>query len=164
MLTPEQLKRVENGETIEIRLSVEEKQATNINKRSEIEEKAKENGLTIGCYYDVSISINENSEWKIVRELNGMIQIILQIPEELQALSNEFYALREHNGVVELLDDKDTDKTTVTIETDSFSIYAIGYQASEEENTIMPWMIGGILIVLGGGAYFFLKSRKEDEE
>jgi len=104
--------------------------------KNKISEKIK-NG-TIANYFDVSINVIDKSTNTIIgnlTELNNKITLSIEIPDSLKAKEGyirKYYILREHNGVIEVLDTKN-ENGTLTFETDKFSTYALAYTEMKEE-------------------------------
>ena len=63
-----------------------------------------------------------------ITELNALISITIDIPEELRAENRVFAIVRVHDGIAEILEDLDNDPDTITVITDRFSTYAIVYR------------------------------------
>jgi len=104
--------------------------------KNKISEKIK-NG-TIANYFDVSINVIDKSTNTIIgnlTELNNKITLSIEIPDSLKAKEGyirKYYILREHNGVIEVLDTKN-ENGTLTFETNKFSTYALAYTEMKEE-------------------------------
>lgn len=138
-LTQEHISRVSEGETIEIRIDVERIDNRVSSQDKELIEqgieKAQEEapGLTVGMYVDISMFLRTGEgEWSAVHEINEPIEIMIDMPEELQKFTADFYIVRVHAGEFTLLPDLDDAAETITIETERFSTYAIAYRLTEE--------------------------------
>ena len=89
----------------------------------------------VAAYYDIELmlSINSNDEQK-VKELKDKIRLTLDIPEEYLNDNYVYAFIRVHEGEdgleVEILNDMDSDPSTITIETDRFSTYVLSYEES----------------------------------
>lgn len=102
-----------------------------------------------------------------ITELDDVITITIDIPEEYQAEGRVFSILRYHDGEVEVLEDLDDDDTTITFETDRFSTYAVAYvdEVAEDEDvdgvktgdtaTALPIAMG--VIAMAGMVVLFKK-------
>lgn len=165
VLTSNQVSEISKGKYIEIRLNVEEVKEIEDNDREIIERLAKENNLTVANYYDIRITVNENDQWVQVVKLQNSIQITLQIPNEVQAENREFYAIRVHEDIASDLRDIDDDLTTVTVETDEFSTYAIAYRLKEMNAgfALAPFVVFGILLLCIGGAIVMIIKKKQQD-
>lgn len=139
VLSEEEMGRVADGAVVEIRIDV-----THMDENvSEEDVRVAEQGieahredisdLTMGMYVDISLFMRVNEgEWNAVKETKEPVDITIDIPEELQGRSREFYILRVHEGEYTLLSDMDDVPETITIETECFSTYAICYREGNE--------------------------------
>ncbi len=127
-------------------------------------------GLEFGSYVDITIERQVgNGGWKKLHELNGETEITLKIPETLMAEGRTYYVERNHEGECTLLEDLDSEDTTITILTDRFSVYAILYRDNVAEDTGLTetnqssssvlWVIGSTVILLALIALLFFKKR-----
>ena len=57
----------------------------------------------------------------------------------------KFFVIRNHNGVVDVLDDIGNDPDTVTFRTDKFSEYAIAYEAVNVNKLILRIVIVSVI-------------------
>ncbi len=138
VLTPEQLEIVNNGETIEIRIDVKDisGQVPEQDKKvveSGVKEYQKEvPGLTLGTYVDISMFIKiGEGDWNAITTTREPIEIVIEIPENLQEKDREYVIIRAHDGVHTIMKDMDDNPDTITINTDMFSSYAIAYVQTE---------------------------------
>lgn len=140
VLSGQEIAQVSQGEVIEIRVDVEridelvsqeDRQLT----EQGIEASRKEiPDLTVGSYVDISMFMRiGEAEWSTVSETREPVEITIDIPEELQSLSAEFYIVRIHEGEYTLLEDLDDAPETITIRTSQFSTYAIAYRQTDTE-------------------------------
>ena len=87
---------------------------------------------------DISLIKIIGDEQKSIVKTDLPIEIVIAIPERLKSTSSNwmrnFAVIRVHNGKPILLEDKDTSKDTITIETDQFSIYALVYRDEMTNN------------------------------
>lgn len=86
----------------------------------------------IGQYLDVSLfKVIGEKQYEIIKTA-GSIRIAFKLPEDLiekdKRTTREFVVLRLHEGQMSVLQDMDTDPTSVTVDTDRFSAYAIAYK------------------------------------
>lgn len=139
ILTPEQIQAVNSGETVEIRVDVEDI-STQIDRKEKdvIEEGVKSHRkgaetLTVGMYIDISVFVKiGNNDWDAVTATKEPIEIVIGVPEELKSAGREYYVIRAHEGEYTVLEDMDSEPDTITIYTDLFSTYAIAYQQTDE--------------------------------
>jgi len=139
VLTPEQIKLVNDGKTIEIRVDVKDISKT----VSEQDKKVIESGfaeyqkempgLTLGMYVDISMFIRVGEgDWDAVTHTKEPIEVVIGIPEELKGDDRKFSIIRSHDGEYTLLPDMDNDSDTITVSTDMFSAYAIAYEQADK--------------------------------
>ena len=62
-----------------------------------------------------------------IDKLDKKITITVAIPENLKAANRAYHVLRNHDGVVEVLDTKTNADGTISFTTDQFSTYALAY-------------------------------------
>ena len=139
VLTEEEIRRVAQGETIEIRIDVERiDDKVSEQEKSVIEQeigdaKKEVPGLTVGMYVDISMFLRQGKgEWNAVHRIDEPVEIVIDMPEALRELSADFYIVRAHEGECTLLNDLDDATQTITIETACFSTYAIAYRLTDE--------------------------------
>ena len=129
-LTEDEQKKVDEGTDIKIILKVEDASST-VSAEDKGNVETAIGNLTdhkLGQYLDVTLlkKIGEQQEQKITNT-NKPITITFEIPESLHGKS-EYSVIRVHNGEATVLEDKDNEPNTVTIETDKFSTYALTYK------------------------------------
>ncbi|MFI3326969.1 MAG: X2-like carbohydrate binding domain-containing protein [Clostridia bacterium] len=83
--------------------------------------------------FDISVIKSLAGVEETITNLDTPITITITIPEEYQADCREFFILRNHDGEITILEDLDTDPTTITIETDRFSNYTLNYVETVED-------------------------------
>ena len=139
VLTEEEIGRVAQGETIEIRIDVERiDDKVSEQEKSVIEQgigdaQKEVPGLTVGMYVDISMFLRQGKgEWNAVHRIDEPVEIVIDMPEALRELSADFYIVRAHEGECTLLNDLDDAAQTITIETACFSTYAIAYRLTDE--------------------------------
>ena len=87
-------------------------------------------------YLDISIVLMAgDKELGTLNKLEEEITITVAIPEELKAEGRTYKVIRNHDGVVEVLDTVVNADGTVSFKTDCFSTYALAYADKEETNT-----------------------------
>lgn len=140
VLTNHEKALVNEGETIEIRIDVK-KMTDNIPKQDKqlveegLEAYQKEvPDLELGMYVDISMFMRVgDNDWNAVKSIDDPVEITIEIPEELQKVSADFFIIRTHEGEYILLKDTDDDPATITVKTQLFSTYAITYQLKEKQ-------------------------------
>jgi hypothetical protein len=92
-------------------------------------------------YFDFLIMKTSNGTTSVINNTAAELEVVVPIPEEFQKPGREFYVIRNHNGVVDVLEDIGDDPTTVTFRTDRFSEYAIAYKALDVNKLILRVII-----------------------
>ncbi len=153
-LSEEEKQAVNRGETIEIRLTIkriEEKIPIKDQKlvENQVQELLKEiDGLTIGKYLDIKLDKRFNGgDWIGIPETAGDVEIIIEIPPELQFPNTRYYISRVHGEEAQLLHDLGKDEKTITISTRFFSTYALLYEAVDEQHHCY-WHLAILLALL----------------
>ena len=105
VLTEEEIRRVAQGETIEIRIDVERiDDKVSEQEKSVIEQgigdaQKEVPGLTVGMYVDISMFLRQGKgEWNAVHRIDESVEIVIDMPEALRKLSADFYIVRAHEG------------------------------------------------------------------
>ena len=125
----------------------------------EIARIAQKDNINVGKYFEIVMMKTYQGSSSIVTETQVPMRIVMKIPDELKASGRTFCAIRAHQGndgnlTVSFLQDLDDDPTTLTIETNQFSSYAIGYIGGEEgvftqKNIVIAMMcLVGIAIII----------------
>ena len=87
-------------------------------------------------YLDLSIVLKAGErELGTLNKLEEEITITVAIPEELKAEGRIYKVIRNHNGVVEVLDTIVNEDGTISFKTDRFSTYALAYADKVETST-----------------------------
>lgn len=136
--------------------------------------------LMPGAFLNINLRLNVSGSWQEVTGTKSPVRFTINVPEEMQKLSEEFYVLRIHKGVATLLYDQDKDPKTVTVDSDQFSTYVLMYPgnnvggsspanaASKGNALFLLWIVLGI--ILGAILIFllvfllFIYRRKDIEE
>lgn len=85
-------------------------------------------GYSVGQYLDLSLFKTIGDEDPEQLKSSGKpITVVITVPEELRADGRVFRIIRIHEGKATVLEDRDRDPETITIQTDKFSTYAIAY-------------------------------------
>lgn len=179
VLTSDERKRVENGESLEIVLNInQESSVVPSNDKQLVQETVEQHALKLGKYLDMTIKKRiGDADWQTVSDLNNSMQIKLDIPSELLEENRIFSIIRVHDGKANILADLDNQVDTITFETQQFSSYAIVYKddipvvAPEADtadtttkfNIVIPIAIVGILLIIGALVFVFLKRRSNDD-
>ena len=174
---------VKNGSKIRIRLKVSKidndvPESDKVVMLSALNDySSKVEGLVLGEFINVSVlkQINDG-EWEEIHDLDEEVEILLDVPENLQAEGRTFWVMRNHEGKCDMLDDLDETPETVTIKSGLFSSYALCYTDTKVDvskvhfdnggigTSVAIWI--GIALLVGVGFFFLLlmKRRKEENE
>ena len=136
ILTSGQIQLVQDGGTIEIRIHMTDISGNVPQQDQDVIEDAIEkaaghypykfSGLKSGMYVDISVMIRVGEgEWNAITHAEEPVEVVIDIPETLQAEGREYYIIRAHEGKYTFMDDLDDQSDTITIRTDRFSSYAI---------------------------------------
>ena len=131
---------VQNGEAVKAELVVKEMTAEEVeqialNDKTAIEDKvASELGKDAEVQYlDLSIVLKAGErELGTLNKLEEELTITVAIPEELKAEGRIYKVIRNHNGVVDVLDTIVNEDGTISFKTDRFSTYALAYTDKAE--------------------------------
>jgi len=96
----------------------------------------------IANYFDIRIDVIDKSTNTIIGNLttlNNKIALSIEIPKDLkleEGYTRKYYILRNHNGIIDILEPKlSEDGKNLTFETDKFSIYALVYEDTKNEES-----------------------------
>ncbi len=134
---------VQSGEAVKAELVVKEMSEEEVkqiatNDKAAIEDKViSELGKDADVQYlDLSIVLKAGErELGTLNKLEEEITITVAIPKELKAEGRIYKVIRNHNGVVEVLDTIVNEDGTISFKTDRFSTYALAYADKEETST-----------------------------
>lgn len=93
---------------------------------------------TVGEYLDVSLIKTINGVSDTVSETNRALRVVFTIPTDLQAAGRQFAVIRVHDGKAEFLKTVSSTASTITVESDRFSTYAIVYREAPATATPAP--------------------------
>ena len=161
----EEIEQIKSGTTAEVRVVIIRIREDVPKQDEKVMQKTYERytesieGLQFGDYVDIMIETRfGDNDWQQVHELNGEVELTLNIPEQLLADGRTYFVMRNHNDKCTILEDLDEDHDTITIATDQFSTYAILYTDSVVENinlaelnqtqSVIPWMLFGVFVLL----------------
>ena len=137
VLTTEDKDLVKAGTDIKIILDIDNIDAS-VSQSDKQATTDKADGYSVGQYLDINLYklIGENKEK--ISKTNGKIRIVIAVPESVKNTDSKktrsYAVVRVHDGVADLLTDLDNDESTITIETDRFSTYALVYKDSTGSN------------------------------
>ncbi|MCH5196758.1 MAG: hypothetical protein J1F28_08585 [Oscillospiraceae bacterium] len=129
-LTDNERKAVESGTKLEVILTSELiNSAISAEDIQAVKDFASRSGYKVGQHFNISIiKLISGEPSGYVTELSKPISITLEIPENIRSSGRIYAVICIHNGGAELLEDKDNDPKTITIETNKFSTYSIVYR------------------------------------
>ncbi len=107
-----------------------------IEKKIENEIFTSKNKVQIVSVYDITLNREANFNQESVEKLNSPVRLIIPIDKHHQKENRSFFVLKNHDGVIQKLEDLDNDPKTVTIETESFSEYALLYEDNVKKENI----------------------------
>ncbi|MDE7360384.1 MAG: hypothetical protein K2N38_00445 [Oscillospiraceae bacterium] len=129
LLTAYERERVQNGESMAVRLTVDNADnSAPDSDRAAVERLVSTlSNYKVGQYLDVNLYKTVGSERKQILASINDLTITFDIPESIRGKSS-YAMVRIHDGAAALLQDKDNDPNTITIDTSLFSTYAIVYR------------------------------------
>lgn len=178
ILTDEQLKRVAEGATVNLKITTDIVSDSDISKEDaekidkDLEEYRKDiPGLCIAGYVDISIYLSiDDEDWSYVSNTNKPVELVINVPDSMKGLSSSYYIMRLHDGETTLFNDNDDDPDTVTISTGKFSIYVIMYDSEaaaeiektekNEMNLLIVFVIILVVVLLVQIVYIFAIRKK----
>ena len=178
ILTDEQLKRVAEGATVNLKISANIVKASDLsaedsdNIQKGVEEYKKDKpGLNIAGYLDISIYLQmDDEDWSYVSNTNKPVELVVTVPESMRGLSDNYYLLRLHDGQTTLFSDNDDDPNTITVSTGKFSIYVVMYDSEaaaeiektekKELNLLIIFVIALIVVLVIQIVYIFAIRKK----
>lgn len=134
VLTEEDKAKIDAGKDIKIVLQIENQPQPATEDKTAVENAI--GGLTnykIGQYLDVNLFKVIGDEQSQITTTNAALTISFEVPAALRGSGRTYSVIRVHDGKTTVLEDKDKNPNTVTIETDKFSTYALAYH--EEKTT-----------------------------
>ncbi len=140
--SPEELAAVTAGAQAQIRFIVTDEPASLTEEEKQTIAAAYPQ-LNVGVYYDLTLEKKlGDADWQTITEANGELAVMFDIPERLRQTARIFSILRDHEGRVVQLSDRDTVDDTVTITTGLFSTYALAYADGTVKENASPKGIG----------------------
>lgn len=129
-------------------------------------------GYRVGKYLDLTLLKTVGKTEKTVIRSRNPIAIVIDIPQELLGYGREYAVICVHNGEASVLNDKDSNDATVTIDTDRFSTYVLIYKerllpAESNPSSGESSSDGGLIgdnTSSGGDTTTSLPSNEEDEK
>ena len=105
------------------------------------EQMQKKIGYRPVSYFDFLIMKTSNGTTSVINNTSAELEVVVPIPEKYRKDGRKFFVIRDHNGVVDVLEDIGNDPNTVTFRTDRFSEYAIAYEAVNVNKLVLRVVI-----------------------
>lgn len=105
------------------------------------EQMQKKVGYKPVTYFDFLIMKSIGGETTVINKTASELEVVVPIPEQYRKAGRKFFIIRNHNGVVDVLEDIGDDDATITFRTDRFSEYAIAYEAINVNKLILRFGI-----------------------
>ncbi len=159
-LSPEEKDIIKDGTNINIILKVDDAGET-VPEQDKQEVETQVSALSdckLGQYLDVKLLKKIGNIETPITQTAKLIKVTFEIPANLRG-KTEYSVIRVHNGVTTVLKDQDTDRNTVTIETDQFSTYALVYVEKTSQPSSGGRPSSGGSRPSGGGSY---RPSKDD--
>ncbi len=99
-------------------------------------------------YFDFVIMKTNGGSTDIINKTTAELEVRIPIPEKYIKEGRKYYVIRNHNGVIDLLQDIGNDPNSVTFRTDRFSEYAIAYEAININKLILRIVIVAIVALI----------------
>ncbi|MCM1307150.1 MAG: leucine-rich repeat domain-containing protein [Butyrivibrio sp.] len=127
VLTEQELAKIKDGVDIKIILTVEDARNTaSAEDKTAVEDALRGlDGYKLGQYLDIGLIKEIGEARERVVKTSKPIAVTLELPEELLGKNRSCAIIRIHDGRADILEDRDDNPNTVTVETDLFSTYAI---------------------------------------
>jgi hypothetical protein len=138
-LTPEEKYQVLTGTPVSFNIDITENTDSVDAGTKEIMQK--KIGYKPVSYFDFLIMKTSNGTTSIINNTSAELEVVVPIPEQYRKEGRKFFVIRNHNGVVDILEDIGNDPTTVTFKTDRFSEYAIAYEAINVNRLVLRVVI-----------------------
>lgn len=90
---------------------------------------------TLGQYVDIDINLLVGSD-KVanITQLKDKIEIVMELPEKLQASNRNYTVIRLHDNEATALDTSIADSKHIKFSSDKFSLYAIAYEDVKDDS------------------------------
>ncbi|MBQ9642524.1 MAG: InlB B-repeat-containing protein [Lachnospiraceae bacterium] len=92
-------------------------------------------------YFSFVVMKTIDAKSSLISTTQNELEVVLRIPAQYQRSGRTYCILREHNGIVDVLADLDTNPETITFRTNKFSEYAIAYEAVNVNRMILVFFI-----------------------
>ena len=164
-LSEEEKYQVLTGTPISFNVDITENTATIDEGTKEV--MRKKIGYKPVSYFDFLVMKTSNGTTSVINNTGAELEVVIPIPEQYRKDGRKFYIIRNHNGVVDVLQDIGDDPTTIRFRTDRFSEYAIAYEAVNVNKLILRFLIIAVIalilaiICFVSLVYYRRKARRE---
>ena len=138
-LSPEEKYQVLTGNPVSFNIDITEN-TESVDKGTK-ELMQKKIGYKPVSYFDFLIMKTSGGTTSIIDKTSAELEVVVPIPEQYRKDGRKFFVIRNHNGVVDVLEDIGNDPDTVTFRTDRFSEYAIAYEAINVNRLVLRVVI-----------------------
>ncbi|WP_026518691.1 InlB B-repeat-containing protein [Butyrivibrio sp. MC2021] len=124
-------------------------------------------GYKAVSYFDFLVMKTSNGTTSVINNTGAELEVVIPIPEQYRKEGRKFSVIRNHNGVVDVLQDIGDDPTTIRFRTNKFSEYAIAYEAVNVNKLILRFLIIAVIalilavICFASLVYYRRKARRE---
>ena len=99
-------------------------------------------------YFDFLIMKTSGGTTSVINNTAAELEVVVPIPEQFKKEGRKFFVIRNHNGVVDILEDIGSDPDTITFKTDRFSEYAIAYEAINVNKLVLRVVIAAFVSLI----------------
>ncbi|MBR2995236.1 MAG: hypothetical protein IKF45_00855 [Lachnospiraceae bacterium] len=99
-------------------------------------------------YFSFVVMKTIDARSSLISTTQNELEVVIRIPEKYRKANRPYAILREHNGIVDVLADLDTNPDTITFRTNRFSEYAIAYEAVNVNRMILIFFIITIIALI----------------
>ena len=159
-LTEEEAFAVLNGTPISFNIDICENTATiDSGEKKVMQSKL---GYKPVSYFDFTIMKTSDGDTTIIENTGKALEVMVQIPQEYRKKGRKFVVIRNHNGVIDILENLSNSEEQVTFRTDRFSQYAIAYEVVNTNKLVLQFaIIGTISFILAFVCYInLIKYRR----
>jgi hypothetical protein len=145
-LTEEEVYAVLTGKPISFNIEIYENTAT-IDKAVKKVMQSKV-GYKAISYFDFVIMKTSDGTTTIIDNTGKDLEVVVPIPSQFQKKGRKFVAIRNHNGVVDVLDNCSDSADSITFRTDRFSQYALAYQVVSVNKIILQFAVVALISLI----------------
>ncbi len=99
-------------------------------------------------YFDFSIIKTRDGCSSLINYSDAELEVVIPIPSRYLREGRRFYVIRDHGGIVEILQDIGTNSSSVVFRTNKFSSYAIAYEAININSLVLRFAIVTVLSLI----------------